>query len=349
MSDEDKTYDPTPQKREDARKEGRFARSRDAGGVASTFGLMLALFAAGPALMYAARALFARSLGDVGALVRGDIVSPSTAALAVLALGVLPAACLAALASFGTGVAQSGMRFDTDLIQFKPDRLDPMGKLKQMLDPKHFGAEVLMSLAKVGVTGIVAYRALKEQMPGLLLTGREPLPAAIQHAIAAIGHVAMVTGGALAVLCAVEYGKSFFEIEKQLKMSRKEVMDESKAQDGDPRTKSRMRSAARKMLQKRSLKNVSQADVVITNPTHVAVALRYGQNDAAPTVMAKGHDEFALAIRREARKHGIPIVENRPLARAIDKEVDIGKGVPEKHFLAVARILAFVYRLKGKS
>jgi flagellar biosynthetic protein FlhB len=122
----------------------------------------------------------------------------------------------------------------------------------------------------------------------------------------------------------------------------------SRAQDGDPKIKGRMRARARAMAKKRSLANVRKADVVVTNPTHVSVALRYGDRDVAPMVIAKGHDQLALLIRAEARRHGVPILENRALARALDAEVQICHPIPGAHFAAVARVLAFVYRLRGK-
>lgn len=109
-----------------------------------------------------------------------------------------------------------------------------------------------------------------------------------------------------------------------------------------------MKAKARQNLKKMSMKAVKHADVIVTNPTHVAVALRYGPKDPAPIVLAKGHDEMALRIRAEARKHGIPIMENRRLARALDAEVQVGRTVPASHFAAVARVLAFVYKLKKK-
>ena len=129
-------------------------------------------------------------------------------------------------------------------------------------------------------------------------------------------------------------------------MTRRELTEETKAQEGDPKVKGQIRARARAMIRKRSLANVKKADVVVTNPTHVAVALRYGPNDPAPVVIAKGHDELALQIRAEARRHGIPILETRPLARALDAEVPIGRAVPGKHFAAVARVLAWVYRVR---
>ena len=130
-------------------------------------------------------------------------------------------------------------------------------------------------------------------------------------------------------------------------MTRQELTQEMRQQDGDPKVKGRMKARARALAKKRALQNVKKASVVVTNPTHVAVALRYDEKDAAPVVVAKGLDDEALRIRTEARKYGIPILENRPLARALEAEVPIGHAIPAAHFAAVARVLAFVYRLRG--
>lgn len=121
-----------------------------------------------------------------------------------------------------------------------------------------------------------------------------------------------------------------------------------RSNDGDPKVKARMRARAKALARRRAALDMKNAAVVITNPTHVAVALRYGAKDPAPVVIAKGHDEVALQIRADARKHGVPIIESRALARSLDAEVPIGRPIPGAHFAAVAKVLAFVYRLKGR-
>src|ERR1700689_4301093 len=143
-------------------------------------------------------------------------------------------------------------------------------------------------------------------------------------------------------MAVADYAQSKFSLEKQMKMSRQEMMEEGRQRDGDPKMKARMRQRARAMAKRRAMNKVKEADVIITNPTHVAVALRYGKKDPAPIVVAKGTDEIALQIRTEARKHGIPILENRPLARALEATVPVGHAIPAMHFAAVARVLAFV-------
>jgi flagellar biosynthetic protein FlhB len=150
------------------------------------------------------------------------------------------------------------------------------------------------------------------------------------------------------VVAVADYAHAWFSLERDLKMTRQERVDESRQSDGDPKAKGRMKQRARAIAKKRGLGSVKTADVIVTNPTHYAVALRYGPKDVAPVVVAKGTDEAALRIRTEARRLGIPIIENRPLARALNAEVSIGRIVPQAHFAAVAQVLAFVYRLRRR-
>jgi flagellar biosynthetic protein FlhB len=161
-------------------------------------------------------------------------------------------------------------------------------------------------------------------------------------------HLVLRLLGSLAVLAAADYAYDRFRLDKEMKMTLKELKEEMRSQDGDPKQKAKLRSKARQLAKKRMMNSVKNADVVVTNPTHVAVALRYSAEDYAPTVIAKGHDEVALAIRAEARRHGIVIVESRALARAIDAEIPIGKPIAGAHYNAVAQVLAFVYKIKQR-
>jgi flagellar biosynthetic protein FlhB len=349
MSDSasEKTHDATPQRREQARKEGRFAKSRDIGGVAGTAAVLAVLLGSRDAIAHALETLFVRCLGDLEAFVRGDVAGVTQAATAVIFVLAAPPAVAAAVVGVGAGLAQSGAQLNTDALSFKPERLNPFPNLLQLFSPKKGSVEVLMGLLRVGVVGYVAYRALLLELPVLLASGRLDPAASSQTLTAAIVRVVTNALGALALIAVVDYAKSRFTLAQDMKMSRQEIMDESRSQDGDPKVKGRMRARARALARKRSLANVKQATVIIANPTHVSVALRYTKTDPAPIVVSKGHDEVALQIRAEARKYGIPILENRPLARALDAEVQIGHPVPSAHFAAVARVLAFVFRLHG--
>jgi flagellar biosynthetic protein FlhB len=342
----EKSHAATPQKREQFRKEGRFAKSRDISGVLGTAAVLAVLLGSREAIWRALETLFVRCHGDLGALARGDLAGISQAAIGVVFVLAAPAMVAAAVIGTGAGLAQSGGRLSADLISWKPERLNPFPGLLQLFSPKKGTLEVVMGLLRVGVVGYVAYRALVLELPALLALSQLTPDASAGHLVAAAVRVVTSALVALGAIAAIDYAKSRFTLEREMKMSRQEVMDETRSQDGDPKVKGRMRARARALARKRSLANVKKASVIIANPTHISVALRYGRTDPAPVVVAKGHDEVALQIRAEARRHGIPILENRALARALDAEVQIGRTVPAAHFAAVARILAFVMRLR---
>jgi flagellar biosynthetic protein FlhB len=341
----EKRFDATPHRKEQARQEGRFARARDASGLAATAAVLGVLLGSRSAIGEAAVNLFGSTLGDVTALARGE----STVGIAGRALAAFaaPAAVGAALAALGAGIAQAGFNVNLSAVGLKLERLDPIARLKQLASPKRALTELVLSLLRVAVVGFVAYRVLMADLSELLSLARVPVEVSGDRIVAAILHVVLGAGAVLLAIAILDYVQSRIALQQELKMSRQELMEEMRQQDGDPRVKGRMKARARALAKKRALQNVKKAKVIVTNPTHVAVALRYEETDAAPVVVAKGHDDDALRIRAEARKYGIPILENRPLARALDAEVQIGQAIPMAHFAAVARVLAFVYRLRA--
>jgi len=349
MSDTgDRTYDPTDARRESFRKEGRFARSRDLGGVVATIAVLGTLAGTKGSLSASMRRLFDGTLGDLGALERlGPVALLSRAGRELIIL--CGAAVLAAVfAGVLAGGLQSGFKLYSEMLEAKPERLNPASGFMRLFQLKRAASETFVALFRVGLVGAISLQALMKELPLLVSLSRLQLDAAVPTML---GSIARVGGHAIAALffvAAFDYAQSWYTTSRELKMTRKEREDESKSSDGDPKQKAKMKARARAAIKKRSLNAVKTADVVVTNPTHVAVALRYGPRDPAPVVLAKGHDEFALRIRAEARKHGIPILENRRLARALDAEVAVGRPVPAAHFAAVARVLAFVYKLKGR-
>lgn len=349
MSDEsERTLDPTAKRRADFRKQGRFPQARDAGAVAviaATVGVVMAMRGA---IVAAVTGLFTASLravadshdasrGELGRLVFGTLLTL-----------IVPPIVAAAVAGLVVGFAQAGIGLSTENLGFKLERIDPLGKLKELFSPARGTKELLLVLLKVMVIGGVAYTATRAELPLVLGGSRAAFPAAAGELGGAIARLTLKTAVAMVIVAAVDYAQSRLRLEKEMKMTLREVKDESRAEDGDPKVKGRMRARARALARRRMMSDVSQASLVVTNPTHVAVALRYDANDPAPVVVAKGHDEVALAIRTRAREHGIPIVENRPLARTLDRDVALGKPVKMEHFAAVARVLAFVYKLGGK-
>ena len=287
--------------------------------------------------------------GDLTAISRGNgprllAVVPGTV-LALIAPPALAAAVLGTLA----GGAQAGFRVYPKMLELKFDRLNPLPKLKQLLKPQHAGFELLLAVLRVGIVGWVCYQSLEKDLPTLLgLTGS---PVAVSIGVTASVLLSMILKAiaVLLVMAAVDYAQSRHKLEKEMRMATKDIKEELKQYEQDPALKGKLRQRMREVNHQRIIAAVSEADVVVTNPTHIAVAIRYADTDVAPTVVSKGHDQLALRIRAEARKHGISIIENRPLARALDAEAELGAPIGVEHYVAVAEVLAFVFRLRGGS
>jgi flagellar biosynthetic protein FlhB len=344
----ERTLDASDHRREEFRKQGRYARARDIGGLAATGGALLTLVAERQGIARAAMQLYIRTLGDLSAADRVGFLRVAAEVCIPTVMQALPVLTAAAVCGFLASYAQAGFQPNTDALEPKFERLDPSDGIARIFGFKKAFAELAMSLVRVGLVGYVAYRAVAAEVPVLLTAARAPLAAGARVAFTSVSNVITAVLVALFVSAAVDYAQSKFSIERELKMTRQEKMDEAKQQEGDPKAKGRMRARARANARKRAAASVKGADVIVTNPTHISVALRYGPKDPAPVVIAKGHDEAAFKIRREARKHGIPILENRPLARALDAQVAVGKPIPPQFFAAVAQVLAFVYRLKRR-
>jgi flagellar biosynthesis protein FlhB len=339
-----RSFDPTPHRKEQFRKEGRFPRSKDAGGVVATLAVLAVVVGSEGPISQAIQQTFLRCHGDLDAIARNDLSGPIRAALALFVALAVPTSIAAAVAGAGIGVAQSGARVYTDNMGLKLERLNPFPNLGRLFSPKEGSVQAILSILRVGFVGYVAYRALLLELPTLLTLSRQSLRVGGGLILDAAVRVMLNALAALAAVAVIDYAQSRFKLGREMKMTRKEVTEENRSQEGDPKIKAKIRARARAMARRRSIENVKKATVIVANPTHVSVALRYAANDPAPILVAKGHDEFAMLIRAEARKHGVPILENRALARALDAEVPVGHAIPAAHFAAVAKILAFIYR-----
>ncbi|MFO0611662.1 MAG: EscU/YscU/HrcU family type III secretion system export apparatus switch protein [Polyangiaceae bacterium] len=349
MSDDsERTLDPTAKRRADFRKQGRFAQARDAGAVTVIGATVGVLMSMRETISAAVVRLVTTCLGAVADPHNANYGSIGQLALGVLLTLVVPPIVVAGIAGLVVGFAQAGIGLHTENLGFKFERLDPIGKLRELFSPGRATKELVLVLVKVALIGAVAYEATRAELPLVLSSARQDVPDAARELGAAIARLTVKTAVAMVIVAAIDYAQSRFRIEREMKMTLREVKDEARSEDGDPKVKARMRARARALARRRMMSDVSQASLVVCNPTHIAVALRYDATDAAPVVVAKGHDDVALAIRKRAREHGIPIIENRPLARALDRDVPLGKAVKAEHFVAVARVLAFVYRLGGK-
>jgi flagellar biosynthetic protein FlhB len=252
-----------------------------------------------------------------------------------------------AVVGIGANLAQTGFLWRRDALQLDPDRLDPVKGLGRLFSLRAAteSLKALLKIAAIGGTGFLAIRHEMVRFPEL--TQYE-----LHGLLLAIGWItlkaALLMACAAAVIGLLDYAYQRYEWERSLRMTKEEIKEEQREAEGDPMLRARVRTVQKEMARRRMMAAVPMADVVVTNPTEIAVALQYKPDRmAAPMVVAKGAGFVAARIREIARQHGIPIVENKPVARTLFKLVEIGREVPADLYRAVAEILAFVYRVRG--
>jgi flagellar biosynthesis protein FlhB len=346
--DSEKTEDPSPERRKKARDEGQFARAKDAGAVAATVAVLLVLNSTWNELAAAIREFCLLCFHDPLLLVRGDMTVVLEQSMKVLLMACMPVGLFACAAGIAAGFAQAGFHPSFETLEPKFERLDPMGTLPKLFSPKEGLVNVGLGILRISVVGAVAYSVLKGEFPRLAVASRGTLSMAAVQIGAVTFKVAVWCTFALGVLALVDYAQSWWKHENAIKMSRQELKDESKSQEGSPQIKQRQRQRARELSKRGIRKALKEATVVVTNPTHVAVALRYHPSEGAPVVVAKGYDEVAQHIKRLAKELGVPTVENVPLARGLAEKVRVGRVISGEFYAAVAEVLAFVYRIRGR-
>lgn len=346
----EKTEKATPKKRQEARKKGQVAKSSEI----STALSLLAMFflfmfegrTMGGGLLNMMTSIFTNGLtmsmkeGDLQAFFSGLVLQVGKILAPVLITGLV--------VGIASNVLQVGFMFTTEALQFKWERINPLSGFKRIYSMRAI-VELLKSLLKILIVGLAAFMILWSHKGDLM----GMLSLSLGSSLGLIGRIVLQMGLTVSVLLIVlagfDYAYQRFDHEKNLRMSKQDIKDEYKKSEGDPLIKSKIRERQRQMAMRRMMQEVPKADVIITNPTHYAVALRYDEATMdAPRVIAKGADFVALKIREVAKEHHVAIVEKRTLARALYAQLEIGDSVPETFFKAVAEVLAFVYRLKGK-
>ncbi len=345
---EDKTEQPTEKRLREAREKGQVPRSRELANVAVLGCAALATMLIAPKLGAAAQGWLRNALTlDPAMLGHTDRLLPYIAKLSIgLMLPVLPL-LLAALAACLIGPAVlGGVQFSNKALQPDFKRLNPAKGLARMYGAESL-AELLRSLLRVflvlGAGGWVVYSAFQSllAMPGMSLEGA--IASGLDTALWAL----LAMAGSLALIAAVDVPWQHYQHLSKLKMTKQEVRDEFKETEGNPEIKARVRQIAQQMSQRRMMEAVPGADVVVMNPTHYAVALKYDpDNMRAPKVVAKGADEMALAIRDVAGKHRVAVLEAPPLARALYRQAQIDQEIPVKLYAAVAQVLSYIYQLQ---
>jgi flagellar biosynthetic protein FlhB len=242
-------------------------------------------------------------------------------------------------------VLQTGLFFSFNSLAPKWSHINPAQGLQRILSMQGL-SEMVKSLLKIGLLGYVVYRAIAGEVEHFLMLQARDVLSIAQYIGTSSMHVCVRASYVMVLLAVIDYAWQRWQFEKSLRMSKQEIKEENKAQEGDPQIKARIRSIMREMARKRMMQEVPKATVVVTNPTHLAIALAYRRDEMiAPQVVAKGAGYVAERIKAMAREHDIPLVENKPVAQQLYRTVDLGGAVPEALYKAVAEILAYVYRL----
>lgn len=348
---EDKTEKATPKKRDDARKKGQVLQSREI--VAA---LLLTFVFAGigsfGGYIYSEIAAFTNKIFTEYAGIE-DLFSKSILSrlffetVGVILKTTAPIFAIALITSVIAGYAQVGFLFTTETLGFKFSRINPLAGAKRLFSMRAI-VEMLKSMFKIGVVGYIAYKYLDGEKHNVLnLMSMDAMGIAIYIGSISI-NMAIRICVALILLAILDYVYQWWEYERNLKMSKQDVKDEYKMTEGNQEIKSKIKQKQRQISMRRMLQDVPKADVVITNPTHFAVAIQYNLKFSdAPIVIAKGQDFLAQRIREVAKENNIEIVENKPLARTLYSSVDIGEAIPPDLYQAVAEVLAFVFSLKN--
>jgi flagellar biosynthetic protein FlhB len=262
------------------------------------------------------------------------------------ALALAPFLALVVIATLASPLLLRGWLFSTKAFAPQFSRLNPMSGLKRMFSTQGL-VELVKSLAKVGLLGVVAVWLIWSNLDAIFSLSLESPSSAIQHMGDLIGKVFMLASGAMIFIVVLDLPYQLWSYYNKLKMTKEQLRQESKESEGDPHVKGRIRAQQREMARRRMMAEIPTADVVVTNPTHYAVALKYTEGKmGAPRVVAKGADVVAAKIRELAAEHKVPLLEAPPLARALFRHTELGDEIPATLYAAVAEVLAYVFQLR---
>ncbi|RUO39035.1 flagellar biosynthesis protein FlhB [Aliidiomarina taiwanensis] len=350
MSDgQEKTEEPTAKKQEQAREKGQVARSKELGTLGVLLSAAIALIITAPQFALGLESIMAmqfeldRNAGfdqmvmfQLWPKVGSALLKPMSIFFGIVVLG-----------AFVGNIMLGGFNFSMQAASPKPSKMSPLKGFKRMFGPQAI-VELLKGLGKFFVIAICSYFLLKWQFPKIISLSEGIQPVIFADALKLVGFIFVLMVLSLLLIVAIDVPFQSHKHHKQLKMTKQEVKDERKNSEGNPQVKAKMRSMQMSMVMRRMMQDIPQADVVVTNPTHFAVALKYDPNGRdAPRVVAKGRDEVAARIREIADEAEVPLLSNPPLARSIYYTTELGHEIPEGLFMAVAQVLAYVYQLRA--
>ena len=352
MADSSKTEKATPKKREDEQKKGNIFQSSDVISALSILALFYTLKIIFPFLYKHMSGVIIKYIGYMR-----SVNTLSTAFAMSVAKDVLIAVLLLAgpvmLVSIAVGIIATGMqtrfKISKENLKIKFSRLSPLQGIKKMFSLRSI-TELIKAMLKISVIGYILYSAFLNISKSFTRLMFEDVMGAVSFILNSIMDIVIQLSLAFILIAAFDYLYQWWEYERNIKMSKQEIKEEYKQLEGDPQIKGQIRERQRKMATQRMMQQVPTADVIIRNPTHFAVALKYDiEKNSAPIVVAKGQDYTALKIIEIAEQHHIPMTENRPLARALYSTVEINREIPQEYYLILAEIMAWVYSTKKEN
>jgi flagellar biosynthetic protein FlhB len=346
---DERTEPASDKKRQESRSKGSVSKSMDLNSAVMLLFGFLALYTLGAKMVSQMSAMFKQVLGHLSSI---EVTITSITELiytvfAFLAVSLLPVMGTMMFIGIISNFVQVGFMFSPKALELKWEKLNPLTGIKRVMFSMHSAVEIGKGLLKITVVGFITYLIVDNVIIDSISLVDSDVMSIAQFMISAMAEIVIKVGFIFFALAGFDYMYQRFEFEKNLRMTKQEVKDEYKMSEGDPQIKGRIKTIQRQIAYKRMMTDVPKADVVVTNPTHFAVALKYDTKKmSAPNVVAKGADLIALKIKEIAKANGVPIVEDKPLAQALFKSVKIGDQIPEKLFQAVAQILAYIYKLK---
>ena len=348
-SAEEKTEQATPKKRQELREKGEVAKSRELPSVAVLLSALIALSLFGSYTYYNIQVIMkgAFSLPTMNDLNISEFIVFAQKVITHFILALCPLLAAVFVTAILSNIMQVGFVLSGESITPKLSKIDPIKGFGRLFSKQGF-MELFKSLLKMVIVGSIAYLTVKSEMNNIAHLGEMDLNSIFTYIFIIFFKIFIRCTLAMIFLVVIDYAFQKWDFEKRNKMTKQEVKDEFKRTEGDPLIKSRIKSIQMEMARKRMMQAVPDADVVITNPTHLAVAIKYDSLSMdAPKLLAKGAGKIAQRIKDLAEEHDIPIMENRELARNLHSLVDIGQEIPPVLFQAVAEVLAYIYKIKS--
>jgi flagellar biosynthesis protein FlhB len=348
---QDKTEPATPKRKEEARKKGQVGKSKEIPSVAVLGAGILFMYFGGRHLTFAMENLIQRIFLSIPAMKNSDLgfAHFSRQYLEAFLFMILPIMAVLVVVAMAANFAQTGFIWSVEPLAPKASKISPIEGAKKLFS-KQALVELAKSLGKIVIVGWAALSTIHSNLGKLLELAYQGTAQILRFTGTASFDMLVRSCYVIALLAVLDFMYQKWEFQQDLKMTKQEVKEEFKQTEGDPLIKSRIRSIQREMARRRMMEEVKKADVVITNPDHLSIALRYDTlTMEAPTVVAKGADRIAFKIREIARENLIPLVENKPLAQNLYKLVDIGQEIPPDFYQATAEILAYVYGLRNRT